>query len=441
MKHFPTFLSLEVSAIFILCLFQARHQTNGELSTRSLRLVHIVYRHGDRSAMRGYPLDPIKEYNWSQGYGQLTKLGMDQEYRLGQSVRDLYIKKFGFLSTNYNRSKVFVRSTDTDRTLMSAYCVLAGLYPSQNITQAWNNTWQPIPVHTLPVNQDYLLSSHATCPLLEYLHQEFISKNQQLKDLIKQKQWLIHHVATHTGLPPTIDSLFEVQDPLFCESQHNMINTTSGWLAVNGTFHDIMALRDLPNSLLYPTPQMARLRSGVLLTEIVSNMKAKINKSLDTDLVLYSAHDDTIVGLLSALKYFRYPEFPAVQPQYSTSIAIELHEKGPSNFVVNVYLRNETNSPNLRLFPVPIKGCKDSCPSSLFTSLLLDMMVKDIETECQLAKPRSKERQASGESFTGVAVLGALTGLFLVILVGAYWIYYKQKNNTTYQLIPLTEEP
>ncbi|XP_061179876.1 prostatic acid phosphatase-like isoform X2 [Saccostrea echinata] len=441
MECFPTFVTLEVATIYVLCLFQARHPTNGELPTRTLRLVHIVYRHGDRSAMRGYPLDPIKEYNWSQGYGQLTKLGMDQEYRLGQSVRDLYIKKLDFLSTYYNRSKVLVRSTDTDRTLMSAYCVLAGLYPSQNITQAWNNTWQPIPVHTLPLNQDYLLSSHATCPLLEYLHQEFISKNQQLKDLIKQKQWLIQHVATHTGLPPTIDGLFEVQDPLFCENQHNMINTTSGWLAVNRTFLDIMALRDLPNSLLYPTPQMARLRSGVLLSEIVSNMKAKIRKSLDRDLVLYSAHDDTIVGLLSALKYFRYPDFPAVQPQYSTSIAIELHENGPSNFVVNVYLRNETNSPNLQLYPVPIQGCKDSCSFSNFTSLLSDMMVTDIKTECQLEKPRSRKSQTPGDSFMGVAILGALTGLFLVILVGAYWIYCKQKNNTTYQLIPLTEEP
>ena len=28
---------------------------------------------------------------------------------------------------------------------------------------------------------------------------------------------MIHHISRNTGLPPTIDSVFDVQDPLFCE--------------------------------------------------------------------------------------------------------------------------------------------------------------------------------------------------------------------------------
>lgn len=46
------------------------------------------------------------------------------------------------------------------------------------------------------------------------------------------------------------------------QNRHNKIDPTVGWLAVNGTFDEIMGLRDFHNSLQYPTLQMARLRSG-----------------------------------------------------------------------------------------------------------------------------------------------------------------------------------
>ena len=36
-------------------------------------------------------------------------------------------------------------------------------------------------------------------------------------NLLYLLQWLIHHISKNTGLPPTIDSVFDVQDPLFCE--------------------------------------------------------------------------------------------------------------------------------------------------------------------------------------------------------------------------------
>lgn len=51
--------------------------------------------------------------------------------------------------------QVYVRSTDIDRTLMSAMTNLAALFPPDGIS-LWNPNlpWQPIPVHTVPLMED-----------------------------------------------------------------------------------------------------------------------------------------------------------------------------------------------------------------------------------------------------------------------------------------------
>ena len=82
---------------------------------------------------------------------------MNMHYELGQWLRERYMKS-GFLNETYNRDALHVRSTDKDRTLMSAESDLSGLYPPKG-NQIWNNglTWMPIPVHTIPLDQDYVI--------------------------------------------------------------------------------------------------------------------------------------------------------------------------------------------------------------------------------------------------------------------------------------------
>ena len=80
------------------------------------------------------------------------QIGKEQHYELGQWLRDRYK---GFLPEEYSRNYIHVQSTDVDRTLMSASCNLAGLYPPQS-KQIWNKymPWQPIPIHTTPESED-----------------------------------------------------------------------------------------------------------------------------------------------------------------------------------------------------------------------------------------------------------------------------------------------
>ena len=53
--------------------------------------------------------------------------------------------------------QLYVRSSDVDRTIMSAECVLTGMYPTIP-QQSWNPDyrWQPTSQHTVPEGEDHV---------------------------------------------------------------------------------------------------------------------------------------------------------------------------------------------------------------------------------------------------------------------------------------------
>jgi len=84
--------------------------------------------------------------------GQLTIAGIEQHHRLGKFIRNRYQS---LLSPNYTASEIVVRSTDVDRTLMSAQSNLVGLYPviDPPIDKV---PIQPIPIHTVSIDLDFV---------------------------------------------------------------------------------------------------------------------------------------------------------------------------------------------------------------------------------------------------------------------------------------------
>uniref|UniRef100_A0A8C3GD48 acid phosphatase n=1 Tax=Cairina moschata TaxID=8855 RepID=A0A8C3GD48_CAIMO len=142
-----------------------------------------VFRHGDLSPQEFFPTDKHKEVARQHGYGQLTKLGIQHQYELGQYMRRRYSH---FLSVVYKQNEIYVQSTDCDQTLMSAQASLAGLYPLTQ-DQIWNPRilWQPIPVHTVPLSHDNLLYlPFSRCPRYnELLRETFLNSSNLYNSL------------------------------------------------------------------------------------------------------------------------------------------------------------------------------------------------------------------------------------------------------------------
>uniref|UniRef100_A0A8C6XJT9 Uncharacterized protein n=1 Tax=Naja naja TaxID=35670 RepID=A0A8C6XJT9_NAJNA len=113
------------------------------------------------------PTDPHKAAAWPHGFQQLSEVGILQQKALGKFLRERYA---GFLSPSYKPQEIYVRSTDYDRTIMSAQANLMGLYPNSHP----EIPWKPVPIHTVPAKYDkkthnMTLPSWATAQVLATL--------------------------------------------------------------------------------------------------------------------------------------------------------------------------------------------------------------------------------------------------------------------------------
>lgn len=126
-----------------------------------------------------------------------------------------------FLGDIYYPDNILARTTDFDRTKMTALLVLAGLYPPAPIQQ-WNDDldWMPIPYHFERGEHDYV--SHPwTYPSYLYLYRhnylfQFIRRptaycpnylkelekvlvSNEVQRILKENRKILQYISKHTG--------------------------------------------------------------------------------------------------------------------------------------------------------------------------------------------------------------------------------------------------
>lgn len=115
--------------IIIIIIINSQKLNN---SKEKLLFVSEHFRHGARQ-----PYSSFDDINWKdvfnenwKGYGELTPLGMRMHYLLGISNKKQY---YDFLK-EYNPNEILIRSTNVNRTILSAFSTLQGLFNNSNIS-------------------------------------------------------------------------------------------------------------------------------------------------------------------------------------------------------------------------------------------------------------------------------------------------------------------
>ncbi|CAJ0935025.1 unnamed protein product, partial [Mesorhabditis belari] len=368
-----------------------------------LLFAQVVWRHGDRAPTETYPTDIHQENTWPNGWGELTPLGMRQQYALGRVLRARYMNESNpFLHSRYFAKQIYIRSTDVNRTLISAYANVAGMfsggekgkdYPTYG---RWPSNWTPVPVHTIDVNTDHAGNIFAPCKRAEELDQQ-LQNSPQFKGLEQENGNFLKFLSEKTGKKVTLKDIYLINDVHHIEKIYNL--SQPDWIT-DEVSKKLLNLTQKANEYTYGigdpyVPELIRLRGGNMLKSIVDKMQQKLdchlneNKGAECKWIgglkyyAYSAHDTTVAALLTTFGN----EEQVIRgglPKYTASIAIELWmlKDGPAVRLLYHTAFHHNYHPITQL----THGCptdSEFCLLKQFIDRSKKFMPDDIEKECQ----------------------------------------------------------
>ncbi|KAG9393913.1 Histidine phosphatase superfamily [Carpediemonas membranifera] len=305
-------MSLRVSRICILLLIAC---LVSPARADELKLAIALFRHGARSPLHFLP-DHMDTCKWSEGprrRGQLTPLGQQQLYDVGLYYNALYVTEHELLSPKYNNSEILIRSSGTDRTVMSAYSVLTGLYPPGAGSDTLPDQVQPVPIRSnlgtpwiQEDDEDRLFHPEADCPVLEDMRTNAMhSKSWEAVE--EQYYEFLQRIKKEAELEDYVGSTFHaadiglLSDPLRC-------GITQGCgLPPVITQADFEVIMDIHRLKMHEkigagvSDQRTRMKGSPMINSWRDMVYSALTDEPTAKMVIYSGHDTTVETMLALL--------------------------------------------------------------------------------------------------------------------------------------------
>ena len=322
------------------------------IAEEKLVFVTLITRHGDRT-----PFTNIEnaKYKWNTGYSQLTPIGMNEEYEVGQKLRKRYIDEFKLLKPSYIDDSIYTVSSDANRTILSAECLLLGLYPPgtgpklANGRPALPNLIQPIPVRSVPATSKLIM-----VPYLQYLKilsdniyqtKIWTDKEKQLEPKFKEWTKILGNKILNLA------DVISIGDVLIVAKHHNL-PLPEGLSEDNA--QQIIDLTSWGLTTQFKSQKVAYLCGAELLNLIAKNLKDASTEKAKYKMTYYSGHDITLLPLMSLLGA------PLTEAStYASHIQLELYKKGENSYTVKLRY-------NGKAVKMPMMKDNDSCTLESF---------------------------------------------------------------------------
>ena len=361
--------------LFVLLFFITLNYSKGD----TLRWAFEIFRHGARSPYSGMTKD-FKDcfgYQWN-GLKELTGVGLRQHFLVGYRNRKRYIEEKQLIKENYDPREVFLISTDSNRTIMSANAQVQGLYlPGTGPVLFENQTSIAVPpvesgsyedakkhldddgfttlpnrMNIMPVhsffNKDHFiqLQDKKVCPSTY----DFYIKNQEREEvvtflknmtdkygkklmevLLEKNETILMNYTKAYYIFDTIIAQYTDGADMF-ETIVEKLNVTQEELLNDSfKFFDL----DLVGNGIDNDKEICLHSMSPIFDRLIELMKAKIYKDsigledyTEYDLpkfLMFSAHDSTCAAFMGFMK--QVFDTPIRYPYFATNINLELNRK------------------------------------------------------------------------------------------------------------------
>lgn len=276
------YLPRKITLFFLIIIFYPYELA---LADKLIFATEII-RHGERTPNMDLQNFPSHD---TLGFNQLTPGGVNQLINLGKKHKEKYIEKYDLLQSYYTPNDVYARATDFDRTLMSSNAYLIGMYNSNEIQQ-------PFSIHSRSISEDELLLGYAKYYNIvandAKNNQDLINLSQKLQPKFKMLSSLLNQEIKD------IDDFINIVDIIYIRKQLNQK------LPVELSDEEINSLHSdasKASALFFQKQEIGAVTTLKLFENLYDQVSLSLNNKARHKFILYTAHDVTLLGFLSAI--------------------------------------------------------------------------------------------------------------------------------------------